>query len=67
VATGLAERITDMMAVLTVVGAVSIWPSEIGILYVAFLGVALWAFNRMNRTMDAIDLSQPKERTEAFV
>ncbi len=66
-AAGLAERITDMMSVLTVVGAVSIWPSKIGILYVGFLGVALWAFNRMNRKMDSIDLSQTKEGTDPFV
>jgi hypothetical protein len=38
-----------------VVGAVSIWPAKIGILYAIALCVALWAFNRLNRCLDMID------------
>ncbi len=44
-----------MMTGLAVVGAVSIWPSEIGALYALFLFIGIWAFNRLNRRLDAVE------------
>jgi len=51
----LPERLTDLMAGMTVVGAISIWPAKISVLYALFLCVALFAFNRLNRHYDGID------------
>ena len=43
-----AGRMIDLFAFIGVVGAVTIWPSEIGVLYAVFLGFALYAFTRLN-------------------
>ncbi len=44
----LANRATSLMTGLAVIGAVSIWPAKVGVLYALFLAVAIWAFNRFN-------------------
>ena len=49
----ISARIVDLMALTSVVGAASIWPSKIGVLYALFLWLALYAFNRLNRCFDA--------------
>lgn len=49
------NRLIDCMTVLTAVGTVSIWPSKIGVLYVVYLCVALWSFNRLNAGLAVID------------
>jgi hypothetical protein len=41
-------RIVDLMTVMTFIGALSIWPQKIGVLYALLLCIALWAFNRLN-------------------
>lgn len=43
-----AGRMIDLFAFIGVVGAVSIWPSEIGVLYAVFLAFTLYAFTRLN-------------------
>ncbi len=44
----ISARIVELMALIGVVGAVSIWPSKIGACYALFLLLALFAFNRLN-------------------
>ncbi len=53
--TRLPERMTDLFAFIVLVGAVSIWPSKIGVFYALFLCLSLFAFTRINRRFD--DLS----------
>lgn len=55
---GLPERMADLMAVIGVVGAATIWPSKIGVLYALFLGLALYAWHRINRHFDDTDRRQ---------
>jgi hypothetical protein len=55
---GLPERMADLMAVIGVVGAATIWPSQIGVLYALFLGLALFAWHRINRHFDDTDRHQ---------
>ena len=50
----IGARIVDLMTFTGVVGAASIWPSKIGVLYALFLGLALFAFNRLNRRFDSV-------------
>ncbi len=57
----LRTRIVDLMTLAGVVGAASIWPAKIGVLYACFLGLALFAFNRMNRCFDSIDALVPSD------
>jgi len=45
----------DLMAVIGFVGALSIWPDKVGIMYPFFLCVALAAFTRINRRFDEIE------------
>lgn len=45
----LSDRVTDTITIIALVGAISIWPSEIGILYALFLCLALFGLNRLNR------------------
>jgi hypothetical protein len=52
---GLPERMTDLMTVIAAVGAATIWPSKIGVLYAVFLCTALHALARLNRGFDAAD------------
>ncbi len=54
----IADRITNLMTGLAAVGAVSIWPSEIGVLYALLLCVAVAAFNSMNRRFNKTDALQ---------
>jgi hypothetical protein len=51
----LPERMADLMAVIGVVGAATIWPSKIGVLYALFLCIALFALNRLNHYFDYTD------------
>ncbi|MCC6490255.1 MAG: hypothetical protein IT364_22410 [Candidatus Hydrogenedentes bacterium] len=43
-----AEHMIDLFAFIGVVGAVTIWPSEIGVLYAVFLAFTLYAFTRLS-------------------
>ncbi len=52
-------RMTDLITFTGVVGAVTIWPARIGVLYACFIGITLFAFNRLNRRFDAIDVAIP--------
>jgi len=45
----------DLMAVIGFVGALSIWPDKVGIMYPLFLCIALAAFMRLNRRFDEIE------------
>lgn len=45
----LPERMVDLCAFTAFVGAISIWPDKIGILYALFLCLALFALTRLNR------------------
>lgn len=48
----LPERMIDLCAFTAFVGAVSIWPAKIGILYALFLCIALFALTRLNRKFE---------------
>jgi len=48
----LPERMADLMTIIGAVGAATIWPSKIGVLYALFLCIALFALNRLNRYFD---------------
>jgi hypothetical protein len=48
----ISGRIVDLMTFTGLVGAASIWPSKIGVLYALFLFLSLFAFNRLNRRSD---------------
>ncbi|MCX5768658.1 MAG: hypothetical protein NTZ09_00070, partial [Candidatus Hydrogenedentes bacterium] len=52
---GLPERMADLMAIIGAIGAATIWPSKIGVLYAVFLGLALFALHRINRYFDDTD------------
>ena len=56
--TFLPSRLVDLFAFTGIIGAVSIWPSEIGVLYALFLFLALFAFTRLNRHFDRMDAEQ---------
>ncbi len=45
----------DMLTMTTVVAVATIWPAKIGVLYVGFLALAVFAFNRLNLRLDRID------------
>ena len=49
----LPARMIDLMTVTGFVGALTIWPSEIGVLYALLLCFALAALMRINRRLDA--------------
>jgi hypothetical protein len=51
----ISARVVDLMTFTGVVGAASIWPAKIGVFYALFLGLALFAFNRLNRRFDGVD------------
>jgi hypothetical protein len=57
----ISARIVDLMTFIGVVGAVSIWPAKIGVLYALFLGLALFAFNRLNRRFDTVNALLPQD------
>ena len=49
------ERMGDLMTVIGVVGAATIWPSKIGVLYALFLCIALFALHRLDCFYDDTD------------
>jgi hypothetical protein len=51
----LPERMVDLMTAMGFIGALSIWPEKIGVLYALFIFLALFAFTRINRRLDLID------------
>jgi len=51
----LPERMADLMTFIGVIGAATIWPSKIAVLYALFLCLAIFAFNRLNRLFDHSD------------
>ena len=52
----LPARMTDLFMFIGVIGAVSIWPEKIGVLYAVFLFLAMFAFTRINRRFDYADM-----------
>jgi hypothetical protein len=44
----LHEKVTNLIIVMAVVGAVTIWPAKIGVIYAVFLWIAIWGINRLN-------------------
>ena len=54
-ASRISARVVDLMTFTGVVGAASIWPEKIGVLYALFLGLALFALNRLNRHLHDAD------------
>ena len=51
----LPVRIADLFTATGIVGAISIWPAKIGVLYAVCICLALFAFNRINCRLDDID------------
>jgi hypothetical protein len=51
----LPERMINLMTVIGVVGAATIWPSKIGVLYALFLCTAMFSVLRLNGFYDDID------------
>jgi hypothetical protein len=51
----LPARMIDLFAFIGLVGAVSIWPSKIGVLYAFLLCLTLFACTRINRRFDELD------------
>ncbi|MEN8193489.1 MAG: hypothetical protein ABFS12_11775 [Bacteroidota bacterium] len=51
----LSVRIIELMTIMGFIGALSIWPSKIGVLYGLFLVSAIFAFNRLERRFNMID------------
>ncbi len=51
----LPERMADVVMLIGFVGAITIWPAKIGVLYALFLCVAIFALIRLNRRFDEID------------
>jgi hypothetical protein len=47
--------ITDLMTVMGFIGALSIWPAKIGVLYALFLVFAIWSFNRLEQQFNMVD------------
>ena len=46
------ERMYDLMTFIGFVGAASIWPAKIGVLYAFFLGLAIFSLSRLNRCLE---------------
>ena len=44
----LHEKVTNLILVMAVVGAVTIWPLKIGVLYAIFVCISIWAINQLN-------------------
>ena len=51
----LPERMYDLLTFIGMIGALSIWPSKIGVLYAVFLALAIFALSRLNRRFDETD------------
>ena len=54
----LPEYMVDLMAGIGFIGALSIWPAKIGVLYAFFIFLALFAFSRINRRFSTIDVTE---------
>ncbi len=50
-----SDRIVDLIMVMGFIGALSIWPAKIGVLYALLLVFAIYAFNRLERRFNLID------------
>ena len=53
--THLPERMVDLLTFIGIVGATSIWPAKIGVLYAVCLCFAVFALTRLNRRFDEVD------------
>lgn len=51
----LPERMFDLMTFIGFVGAASIWPAKIGVLYAVFLAFAIFALSRLNRHFSEVE------------
>ncbi|VAX15427.1 hypothetical protein MNBD_IGNAVI01-686 [hydrothermal vent metagenome] len=49
-----ALLVIDLMTVIGFIGALTIWPEKIGILYALFLVFAIYAFNRLEHRFDMV-------------
>lgn len=52
----LPDRMLDLLAFIAFIGALTIWPEKIGIIYAFFLCVAVFAWTRLGRQYDEIDV-----------
>lgn len=52
----LSLRIIDLIVGMGFIGALSIWPAKISILYALFLMFAIFAFNRLERRLNRMDI-----------
>lgn len=50
-----SNRMVDLMTVMGFIGALSIWPAKIGVLYALFLVIAIFAFNRLEHRFNMVD------------
>ncbi len=50
-----AIRMVDLMTGIGFIGALSIWPSKIGVIYAFFIFLALFAFNRLNHRFELME------------
>jgi uncharacterized membrane protein len=48
-------RIIDLMTGMGFIGALSIWPAKIGVLYAFFLLLAIYAYNRLEQRFNILD------------
>ena len=53
----ISDRMIDLMTIIGFIGALSIWPAKIGVLYAFFIFTALFAFTRLKRKYSMIDKS----------
>ena len=51
----LSARVIDLITVLGFIGALSIWPAKIGIIYALFIVLAIFSFNRLEQKFNRID------------
>ena len=56
-------RMADLMTGIAAIGAATIWPAKIGVLYAVCLCVSIFALNRLNRSFDKY-IPDNEERTE---
>ncbi len=56
-------RMADLMTGIAAIGAATIWPAKIGVLYAVCLCVSIFALNRLNRSFDKY-VPDNEERTE---
>ncbi|MCP4645637.1 MAG: hypothetical protein GY851_34650 [bacterium] len=51
----LPQRMVDLVTFIGIIGAVSIWPAKIGVLYAVFVCLGVFALTRVNRAWDGVD------------